>query len=400
MRASARPRAGGVRRRPSTTRPSGRVPRDPRGPFRAGPFPIRRRPSARVGSRVRPSPRAVRRTGRPSGTPVRARELRLLADLLAAGVPLLDGLTTLARTADRRRGGARLHAAAREIEEGRRIATVLGAGAPHVEALLTVGEEVGRLASALASAADLEERLAAARHRVAAALAYPVLVLVVAVGVVAVVVTTAVPQMAATLSDLGADLPWVTRVVLRFADATSSPAALAAPALGLLGAIIVRAARRGRPEGPAVAGPGRGPLGGRALEVVVATRVIATLLAHSLPLVAALEAAVATSRRHDVRDALGAAVAGVATGRRLVDVVELRTILPEADLLVLAVGEERGLLATQFGRLAERRLADLERRLEVIGALAEPALVLVVGTIVGGVVAALYLPSFRVVELL
>jgi type II secretory pathway component PulF len=57
------------------------------------------------------------------------------------------------------------------------------------------------------------------------------------------------------------------------------------------------------------------------------------------------------------------------------------------------------MLAPQLVRVADRRLDALERRLDLIGTLAEPLLVLVVGAVVGAVVAALYLPSFRVLEL-
>lgn len=78
----------------------------------------------------------------------------------------------------------------------------------------------------------------------------------------------------------------------------------------------------------------------------------------------------------------------------------LAALLPRADVAMLAVGEARGLLAPQLRRVADRRLAELERRLELVGTLAEPLLVLVVGAVVGAVVAALYLPSFRVLELI
>lgn len=336
----------------------------------------------------------------PSGRPVDAQELRLLADLLDAGVPLLPALRTLVEGAGRGAAATRLRVAAAEVARGGRLAAVLGAGAPHVGSLVAAGEQVGRLSAGIAAAADLEERLVGIRRRIVAALAYPALVLAVAIAVVGVVVTTVVPQMAATLGDLGSDLPLATRAVVRLATWVTSPVALSVPAVA---AAVVLGARRRAAGDRDDAERSRGAtvtFGGRSLDVAVAVRVLSTLLAHGVPLVVALGAAADGARVGSVRTALAAAAAEVARGRRLTDVTSFRDLLPPPDLAVLAVGEDRGLLAVQLARVADRRLAALEGRLEVVATLAEPVLVLVVGAVVGGVVAALYLPSFRVLEVL
>ena len=397
--APAVPAAGRARRRFGRSERTGSA---VVGPSSSGP------PTARP---VRLADRAGRRsrTGRvlggtgsrgPSGRPVTAQELRLLADLLDAGVPLLAALRTLVEGAGRGSGATRLRVAAAEVARGGRLAGVLGAGAPHVGALVAAGEQVGRLSKGIAAAADLEERLVGIRRRIVAALAYPALVLAVAIAVVGVVITTVVPQMAATLGDLGSDLPLATRVVVRLAAGVTSPVALSVPLL--LGVVVLGARRRAagdrddaeRSRGAAVT------VGGRSLDVAVGMRVLATLLAHGVPLVVALGAATDGARAGPVRTALAAAAAEVARGRRLTDVASFRDLLAPPDLAVLVVGEDRGLLAVQLARVADRRLAAVERRLEMVATLAEPLLVLVVGAVVGGVVAALYLPSFRVLEVL
>jgi len=379
------------------------------GPGRSGPVAA---PPAGPGRWVRPrTPRRPGRVlggsgGRPSVGSSRdavadvpsADELRLLAELLAAGVPLLTSLTTLAGQSRSGRRRSALERAAGEVASGGRAAPALGRGSPNLTALLDAGERVGRLAESAAAAADLEERLLAVRRRIASALAYPALVLLVAGVVVLILLTTVVPEVEATFRDLGGELPRATRLVV------GASRLLAGPTPWVTAAVLATAAglqRRGR-RGPTRDRSRRALPGslGRHLDVAVGARVIATLLSNGVPLATALDTAAGGVARADVADALRAVADRIARGGRLADASELGGILPDADRVVLAVGEERGLLAAQWARVADRRLHALERRLDVVGTLAEPLLVLVVGATVGAVVTALYLPSFRVLELL
>lgn len=348
---------------------------------------------ARAAGRGRTEPRS-----RPlPGSGVVASELRLLADLLAGGLPLVVCLETLSRHAGADRRGPALAAAARAIAEGRSASEMLGA-TPHARALIAAGERVGRLAPAVRAAADLEDRLTAVRRRILGALAYPLLVLVVAAGVVGIVLATVVPQMAATLQDLGGSLPLITRLVIGAAEVLRSRFLL----LVILAGAVAMAWRAGvrRDEVSGRVDRPRRSAGrfGRALDVAVTLRVLATLSGHGVPIVEALAGAAAAAPGR-VGAALSDAASTVAAGASIVSAPGFRELLEGTDLALLAVGEERGMLAEQFDRIAERHLSMLEQRLERAGALAEPLLVLVVGAIVGTVVTALYLPTFRVFEL-
>ncbi len=330
-----------------------------------------------------------------------AQDLRLLAELLEVGVPLIDALGTIARSAGAGRRRARISAAADHVARGGRVAEALGGGGAHVTALLAAGERIGRLAQAAVAAADLEERLAAVRHRVVASLAYPTLVLAVAVAVIGVVMTTVVPRMVATYAELGGELPWITRAVVLTARTASRPGPPLVLLAVLVGAVVARRATNG--DLPALQPSGWPPLPGRlrrSLEIAVAARVTATLLGHGVPLADAVDAAATGSSHADVRGAFARTATMVRCGEDRAIARGLSALLDGADLAILGVGEERGLLPVQFARVADRRLRSLEQRLEMVGALAEPVLVLVVGGIVGAIVAALYLPSFRVLELL
>jgi type II secretory pathway component PulF len=393
-RSRRRPRLPGPIR-PALRSGASRPPRQEAGddPPRGG-----ARPRGRVsGGRGRSGPAQRRPNGRVATHAPDPDELRLLAQLLEAGVPVLEALSTLAAHARNQRRRRGLAAAAEEVAAGRSVAEVLGRSSAHVRAVLAAGERVGRLAAATESAAELEERLAAVRRRIAAALAYPGFVLLVAVAVVLVLVTTVVPEVEATYRDLGGDLPVLTRAVVAASRWLRRPLTLLG-VVALISLVVLRILVAGGSS------PGRrrgipGPIG-RSLDVAVAARVVATLLRNGVPLTDALDSASGGSSRRDVGAGLSALADRVARGGRLSDADELATLLPAADRAVLAVGERQGLLAAQWERVAVRRLAAVERSLEVIGTLAEPVLVLVVGGIVGAVVMALYLPSFRVLELL
>lgn len=324
-------------------------------------------------------------------------ELRLLAELLGAGVPLLTSLATLAahgRSAGRRRALAISHDL---VAGGGSISSAIGGVASHVVAIVSAGERVGRLAEAVAAAADLEDRLAAVRRRVTSALAYPALVLVVAIVVIAVLMATVVPEVESTYRDLGGDLPTATRLVVALAGFLTSP--VAAITIALLVATAGARSRLRAAQGVRSHGGLPGPLG-RALATAVAARVMATLLANGVPLLTALDAAAAGTAHPDVRELLTALAERVARGGLLADSPDLGRLLADTDRAIIAVGEERGLLAAQWERVAARRLQSVESGLETVGTLAEPVLVLVVGGVVGAVITALYLPSFRVLELL
>jgi type IV pilus assembly protein PilC len=211
-----------------------------------------------------------------------------------------------------------------------------------------------------------------------------------------------VPQMERTFLDLGGELPRPTRIVIGVARIVRSPLTW------LVGGGVLAAARlaltrqrTSSQRGSSTDGRARawGPLR-RLTDTAVAARVIATLVSNGATTVDAFATAGASAGHPLVRHHLLELAAISASGRPIVETEAVHWLLHAVEREMLAVGEERGLLSQQWERIADRRIAALERRLALFGTLAEPVLVIVVGLIVGGTVTALYLPSIRVLELI
>ena len=338
------------------------------------------------------------------GRVLAASELMLLAEMVEAGVRLDRALGSLERASTNpghRRALARMRTS---VEGGRTLTDVIVDMdvTPSVRALIAGAERIGRLGDGLRAAAELTSRLAAVRRQIRSAMAYPAIVLVVAVLVLVIVSVSVVPQMERTFVDLGGELPRATRIVVGVAGVIRSPwvwvtligasATWGAARTGHLGL------NRGRFQGR---GPSRGwsPLR-RLTDTAVAARVIATLLTNDATVVDAFATAGGSAVHPAVRAHLLELAAITASGRPIAETEAVRWLFHTVEQEMLAVGEERGLFAEQWGRIADRRIAALERRLALFGTLAEPVLVIIVGLIVGGTVTALYLPSMKVLELI
>lgn len=410
-RATRRPmRARRPRVAMSGASPLHAVPRPPRGGRgRGGPIPAGGdAPEPRTPRREASSTGVARarRRGRPT---VRVASLDgptllLLAELLAAGVRLDRALASLERATQRAPQQAVLHDVRVAVQAGQSLTNALATLhlPSHVRALVAGGERVGRVADGLRSAAELSARLDAVRRRFRQALTYPAVVLAVALIVLVVVSVSIVPQMERTFLDLGGELPAATRVVVAIATVIRSPLTWAIVGLAAVSVAALLARTRAGAGGgilvsiaTAVVGPFR-----RRLDIAVATRVVATLLANGATVVDALATAGGSTAHPQVRRGLLELAAVAGSGHPIATTTCAAQLLDPMECEMIAVGEEQGLLAPQWERVADRRIADLERRLDLLGNLAEPVLVIVVGLIVGGAVTALYLPSIKVLELI
>ena len=327
--------------------------------------------------------------------PVRALAtlMRSLATLVDAGVPLQHALASSAevtsgalheavdRITERVREGSAL-ADAMDQERGLFTAATLG--------LVRAGERGEGLAAALSGAADQLERRADLTSRLRAALAYPLLLLVVGAVSVAVIAFVIVPRFAVLLGDLGAVLPPATRLLLDVATGLREYGVWIALVAAAAGAGIAALLRR-HPDGwqeLLIGAPVIGPLRHRLASARVC-RTLGALLAAGLPAMAALEAARESAGDRAVAARVGRARERVAEGARLsAALAEARALTPLAVQLA-AIGENAGRLPVLLERAAHLEEELAERRLRTLLSVLEPVLILLLAAVVAFVAAAL-----------
>jgi len=329
-------------------------------------------------------------------------QLLLLAALLDAGVRVDRAFATLARAARDRRTRGALEQVVTDVREGGRLSDALAdVGVPdHVVGPLVGAERAGRTADGLRGAADFVRRLALLRATLRRALVYPAFVLVVGLLIVAIITITVVPPLERTFDQLGGELPTATLVVLSASRWLRDPWVLAA----LLGAAgCARILLRTLPLHASAALKEHVPIVGRLtrdLQVAVFARSAATMLSVGVPLVEVLRIGASAAPPGHVREALLRTVERVERGDGVLGEDGLAPLLSPAEREMLTVAEENALEAEQWAHVADRRADLLEDRIRSVGALVEPLLVVLVGAIVGGAVLALYLPTFRALDLL
>ena len=327
---------------------------------------------------------------------------RQLATLLRAGVPLVQGLQTLARSQGGDLGPV-LDRLRRDIESG---ATLEQAMARHprvfdalYRSLVAAGELGGLLDTMLERIADHLDKAGRLRSKVRSALVYPAAVLTVATLSVGVILAWVVPTFSAMFERSGAELPLPTQVVVAFSDALLGYGIwiLLGGMAGCMG--LARAMRRSPDlQRRAEVWLLRLPLLGRVLREAAAARwcrTLGLLLAAGVPLTDALDTAARTAGQHRLADATQRIRRNTAAGQRLSPGMAESGCFPAVAVQMAHVGEESGTLDSLLAKAAEGLERSVEDAVGQMTTLLEPAIMLVLGVVVGGVIISLYLPVFR-----
>jgi general secretion pathway protein F len=331
---------------------------------------------------------------------------RQLATLLQAGLPLDEALAALAEGA-----GGRLRPLALALRDrvmaGAPLSLAMAEFPQEFDALyqatVSAGERSGRLDAALLRLADHLEQRDATRHQLLVALAYPVLLVLVAIVVVTGLMAFVVPELVAVFLRSGQPLPWPTRALLVIGEGVRSFGGWGllafAAVVALLAATWRQPAFRAWRDARWLALPGLGRWL-RTRDASRYSRTLAMMLASAVPLLDALSLSANTVRNTVWRSALDAAAArvreGVPLARALADVPGF----PPVALRLVASGERAGRLDALLDEAAAQLERELALRTSLMLAALGPAVILLVGGLVLFIVLAILLPVFDMNQLL
>jgi type II secretory pathway component PulF len=263
-------------------------------------------------------------------------------------------------------------------------------------AMVRAGESGGFLHVVLQQIADFRTREADLKGKVKAALIYPCVLGVFAILVVTFLLTFFIPKFSSIFADFGAQLPWLTQVIVAASQLLTRYGPFVA--IGIVGIVIfIRrglATEAGRRllERAILKTPALGKVTAR-FALVRFCRMLGTLVGSGVPLVSALRTAKESLGNQTLSDAVAHAIDEVQRGTPLSrSLADTPVLFPASVIEMIAIAEETGRLDKELQRLSVAYEADLERNLRMLVALAEPAMLFVTAAVIGTVVVAMLLP--------
>jgi type IV pilus assembly protein PilC len=336
----------------------------------------------------------------------RATFVRTLAVLVSSGTPLLRALATAAEQCRDARFAETLRAVSADVSGGCALSDALARRPSdfpsNIVAMVRAGELGGILDDVLERSASVLERVDAVRRQVVSALAYPAFVLTSAACLVGFMLVVTVPGFAGILAELHADVPLPTRILLSLSELVRNPMSWlgVAPALGggiAAGALFARDARvRQWVDHIALKAPVIGDIR-RGSCIASFARTVGTLVECGVILTAAVETSAGVVHSAAFRNAIGGISDALNEGAPLSVALAHSGISWGLCEQMAAVGEQSGTLDTVLVRVAEHYEADLEIMVRGITSILEPALIVALGLVVGGLVASILVPLYAAI---
>ncbi|MDQ1445583.1 MAG: type pilus assembly protein PilC [Acidimicrobiaceae bacterium] len=332
---------------------------------------------------------------------------RQFATMIDSGLSLLRALNILAEQTESKALAGVVHDVRQDVEKGSSLSQAMGRH-PKVFsrlyiAMVRAGETGGVLDQTLLQLADTLEKQVELKHKIKSAMTYPVAVLALVLCIVTAMLLFIVPMFKGLYHDLGGTLPLPTRLLLL----VSSVLVTAFPIVLVLMAVSVFLFKRWieTDKGRAVfdAFKLKVPVFGKLVHKTALTRfarTLASLLRSGVPILESLEITadtvgntVASRAVHDVQD-------GVKQGEPIAKRMAEHAIFPAMVTQMLAVGEETGAVDTMLDKIGEFYEQEVEATVAALTSLLEPALIVVLGGAVGGMVVSLYMPMFNIIKLI
>ncbi|HWG85263.1 MAG TPA: type II secretion system F family protein [Deinococcales bacterium] len=329
---------------------------------------------------------------------------RQLATMVGSGLPLVQSLAIMQRQVEHK-GFKKILATVRsDVEGGLPFSDALGKH-PKVFSrlylnLVRAGEVSGTLDTVLDRVSSFLEKDLALRGKIKGAMTYPAVVMVFALGITYFLLTTIVPQFGTILKELGGELPFITKALMATSDFLQTKSWL----LFLIGVAVFFAYRayyrteKGRRVVDAVKlkTPVFGTLIQRA-ALASFSRTFSLLLRSGVNIIESLEITRGTANNAIVEDAISNAKNAVQRGEQISAPLGAAKIFPPMVVSMVAIGEETGAMDDMLSKVADFYEREVDEAVDQLTAALEPLMIIVLGSIVGLIVAGMFLPMFSII---
>ena len=365
--------------------------------------------------RIQPKPSAIREKGKgldyelslPSiGGPVKARDVvvftRQFATMIDAGLPIVQCLQILSAQADSKIFQKVIGNIKDDVESGSMLADAIGKH-PKVfsdlySSMVQAGETGGILDTILVRLANYLEKAAKLKSKIKGAMIYPACIVSAAVLVTAVLLIWVIPVFAEVFTSFGKALPAPTQFVINLSNFTIAHV-YGLAVLPIAAAVGLRTAYRTE-QGRLNIDRAllRVPVFGgliRKSSVARFTRTLGTLVSSGVPILDALAITSRTAGNKVVERAIAAARTSIASGRTIADPLTESKVFPPMVCQMISVGETTGALDSMLQKIADFYEDEVDNTVANLMSLLEPAVILFLGVVIGGLVISMYLPIFQ-----
>ena len=328
---------------------------------------------------------------------------RQLATMMKAGVPLLQSFDIVAKGHSNPSVTRLLLDIKTEVETGSSLAQAFRKYPLYFDNLfcnlVAAGEQAGILDTLLDRLATYKEKILAIKSKIKKALFYPAAIMVVAFIVTAVIMLFVIPQFKQLFSSFGADLPAPTLIVMQISDYfTRYWYIIFGGGGGAIWFFFNTWRRSEKMQDFMDKLMLRLPVFGdliRKATIARWTRTLSTMFAAGVPLVEALDSVAGASGNRVYYDATKKIQQEVTTGSSLTVSMQNSGVFPNMVLQMCAIGEESGALDSMLSKVADFFEAEVDDAVDALASLMEPMIMVVLGTVIGGLVIAMYLPIFK-----
>lgn len=333
---------------------------------------------------------------------------RQLSTMISSGIPLVQAMEIMGKGHENPAMQEVILTLKSDIEGGASLSQAMRKHPRQFDSLycnlVRAGEQAGILENLMNKIATYKEKTETMKSKIRRALFYPVAVLAVAAIITYILLVFVVPQFETLYSGLGADLPVPTQIVISMSVFLQSYGWIVI--LMVVGGIymFIKAKRTSeslqtRYDALVLKLPVVGAIVRKA-TIARYARTLGTMFAAGVPLVEALESVSGATGNNVYRDAIVTMRGDVATGQQLQLAMQQSKLFPNMAVQMVAIGEESGSLDGMLSKIADFYEQEVDEAVEGMSSLMEPVIMVVLGTVIGSLVVAMYLPIFKMGQIL
>lgn len=328
---------------------------------------------------------------------------RQLATMLRSGVPMLQAFDISIKGNGNPSLARMLNDIRTDVETGSSLSQALRKYPAYFDSLycnlVGAGKQAGILDSLLDRLATYKEKILAIKAKIKSALFYPAMVIVVAALVISVMMLFVIPEFKKVFNDFGADLPAPTLLVIAISDFFVAHFFIMAMSVaGTIATLTYFYKRSPKAQNTMDRLILKFPVIGdviRKATIARWTRTLSTMFAAGVPLVEALDSVGGASGNHVYLVATKQIQTEVSTGTSLTVAMQNTNVFPTMVVQMVSIGEESGQLDSMLGKVAEFFEREVDDAVASLSQLMEPIIMVFLGTVIGGLVVAMYLPIFK-----